>query len=187
MNTHYIDLFVDMDGVMARWNPSASVEETWQKGYFLNREPDLDVIYALSTVWWRLSGLVRFHVLSAVYNDDFAEEKRQWLRRATPDIWDSVLFVPYNEDKSKVVPADSKKAILLDDFTKNLIRWTAAGDRFSGIKYLNGLNDTHGTWSGSRVGKCSKGVLADDLTELLMRYYTEAMDYDFRTNERFER
>ena len=38
-----IKLFVDMDGVLAVWNPTATLNDTHQPGYFINRDIEVCV------------------------------------------------------------------------------------------------------------------------------------------------
>ena len=43
-------VYIDMDGVLCRWNTEASVEDTFEDGYFLGREEETavkDMILAL--------------------------------------------------------------------------------------------------------------------------------------------
>lgn len=132
-------IYFDMDGVLAKWNEFASVEETQVPGYFLAREPEPHAIV-----------LVRFlkkigldvRILSAVYPNGFAEkEKKAWLE--SHDLSDiPVVFVPYGADKysyiDKSVLSDGM-AILIDDFKKNLLEWRGHGG--IAIKFYNGIND----------------------------------------------
>ena len=40
-------IFIDMDGVLAKWNTEASFEDTFEKGYFLDRLPQENMIAAV--------------------------------------------------------------------------------------------------------------------------------------------
>ena len=141
-------IFFDMDGVLAKWDTETAVEDTFLPGYFLNREPDHLMISALD-------GLVRcgydVEVLSAVYPGAvYRIEKEDWLWKYGISV--KHTFLPCGENKANYVSlADGQKAILIDDYTRNLVAWECTGDRFIGIKYLNGVNNTNGTWSGFRV------------------------------------
>ena len=35
-----IKLYIDMDGCIAKWNSEASIEETFEPGYFAGLEPE---------------------------------------------------------------------------------------------------------------------------------------------------
>ncbi len=131
MNT----IYVDMDGVLARWNEKASEEETHEKGYFLNREAENAAI-----------GLVRklvnngfdVRILSSVYLDEHSKaEKREWLDiHGLNDI--PAIFVPYGENKDEHIAVEGIP-VLIDDYSKNLKSWEKKG--FTAIKFMNGINN----------------------------------------------
>ena len=59
------------------------------------------------------------------------------------------MFVPCGTDKSVVVPGRIKHDdYLLDDYTKNLSEWEPPA---RGIKLINGINHTNGTWQGDKI------------------------------------
>lgn len=132
-------IYFDMDGVLAKWNENASVEETQVPGYFIAREPEQNVIRLVKFL--KSLGL-DVRILSAVYPNGFAEkEKKVWLKRN--DLGDiPAVFVPYGADKyayiDKSVLSDGM-AILIDDFKKNLLEWRGHGG--IAVKFYNGIND----------------------------------------------
>ncbi len=142
MKTKY---YIDMDGVLAKWNAEASAEDTFEKGYFLTREPDEK---AIRYVQGLLDTGKDVCILSHAYQNGYAEpEKQAWLQEyGLGDV--PAIFVPYGTPKLEYVrlPVDTLN-ILVDDFTKNLREWEA-GKNCQGIKYYNGINGTHGTWRG---------------------------------------
>ena len=127
-------IFIDMDGVIARWNEKASEEETHQKLYFLNREPEESSVELIKKLQ-KAGFLLCF--LSSVYIDDHSIfEKNTWLdQRGFENI--PRIFVPYGESKSDYIPKG--KHILIDDYSKNLMQWIEAGG--IAIKFFNGINN----------------------------------------------
>lgn len=142
MKTKY---YIDMDGVLAKWNTEASAEDTFEEGYFLRREPDKKAIRYVQDL---LDDGKDVCILSHAYQNGYAEpEKKVWLQEyGLGDV--PAIFVPYGTPKLEYVqlPMDTRN-ILVDDFTKNLREWEA-GNNCEGIKYYNGINGTHGTWQG---------------------------------------
>ena len=134
-------LYFDMDGVLAKWDPTSSIEDTYQSGYFLEREEE-------TTVKELILGLMRdgyaVSILSAAYEEGTAkQDKKKWLENhGLGEV--PAVFVPYGADKNDYVAPG--KQVLLDDFSKNLHAWEKAGN--TGVKFLNGINGTHGTWKG---------------------------------------
>jgi len=163
-------LFVDMDGTLAVFNKVETLEELYTRGYFLHLAPHLNVINAIKHILEK-EHAVRVHILSAVLTDsDYAlEEKNAWLDRYLPEIRpERRLFTPCGEDKKEHIPGGITKAdFLLDDYTHNLNRWEPLG---CGIKLLNGINNTRGTWMGDRVRFDSPpAVLSQNILYILRR------------------
>ena len=138
-----------MDGVLARWNQNASIEEVAAKGYFLAREAESIIINAAKRLMEKKDCEV--FILSSVFKDDHSiYEKNEWLNRQKLGVpYKNRLFVPYGESKSiflaetvGIKPDD----VLIDDFTKNLNEWHGIG-----IKFRNHCNGTKGTWKGYSV------------------------------------
>ena len=140
-----VKVFVDLDGVLARWNAEASVEDTFTPGFFLTREPEPEAIAAVRLM--REKGL-DVYILSCVYQNGLAEpEKDVWLAKAgLSDI--PRIFVPYGKRKSDYA-GTADVSVLLDDYSRNLHEWKAEGN--IGCKFYNGINGTHGTWDGYSV------------------------------------
>lgn len=135
-------IYVDMDGVLAKWNSSASEEEVAARNYFLNREPEqtiIDAVAALAQEGYDVK------ILSAAYTVRACWEKRQWLdQNGLAGV--EAIFVPYGEPKSEYV--DSENGILIDDFGKNLAEWNGTA-----IKFYNGINGRNGTQYRYRIYK----------------------------------
>ncbi len=130
---HY---YVDMDGVLAKWNADASEEETHEHGYFINREAELS---AVALVRLLIDAGKKVHILSSVYEDDHsAREKREWLDSVGLKDVDAI-FVPYGEDKNQYVDAEGSLPVLIDDYSKNLTAWESM--KYLAIKFMNGFNN----------------------------------------------
>lgn len=139
-----IVIYVDMDGVLAKWDQDASLEETYMPGFFLSRRPEYVMIEAVKCLV-RLGMDVR--ILSSAYNNGHAAvEKASWLKEYGLDI--PRCFVPYGEKKADYIDQENIN-ILIDDYSKNLHQWKAEGN--IGFKFYNGINGNHGTWHGYSV------------------------------------
>lgn len=157
-------LYVDMDGVLAKWDPNASIEDTYQSGYFLEREEEeavKEMILALMQDGYSVS------ILSAAYEEGTAKaDKREWLRaHGLGDV--PVTFVPYGQDKNEYVAPGNQ--ILLDDFSRNLHAWESAGK--TGVKFMNGINGTKGTWKGYLL---TNRMTAEQMTTIMKAVAAEA-------------
>lgn len=137
-----VHLYIDMDGVLAKWNTCDSIEDTFQQGYFLSREPETEIVKLIFLL--NRAG-INTRILTAVYQNGYAaKEKKQWLRDL--GIHNEVVMVPYGESKHAYVSDDGLN-ILLDDYSKNLTEWVSDGSKV-GVKFFNGINGNYGTWKG---------------------------------------
>ena len=139
-------VFVDMDGVLAKWDTTASLEDTYTAGYFARREEEVRITALIRML---VASGHKVAILSAVYPaGTAAAEKHGWLDMiGLPDI--RRIFVPYGEDKHRYIPELSEPMILVDDYSRNLHAWQQAGH--IAVKYYNGINGTHGTWKGRAI------------------------------------
>ena len=138
-----IRFFVDMDGVLAKWE-NVSIEETHEAGYFASREADDDAIELVGELKKRSSEEcdVEVKILTSTYEDDHSEaEKRNWVvAEKIPVPQEDIICVPYGKDKFEYV--EEKEGILnvlIDDYGKNLKAWEDHG--FFAVKYYNGINN----------------------------------------------
>lgn len=139
--------YVDMDGCIVKWNPDASLEDTFKPGYFANREPDLKLILTIKRL---IAAGQEVVVLTAVYEDDHSrQDKLIWLKKYGLENV-KVIFVPYGKRKIDYIDTTNCICILIDDFSKNLFEWVS-NDFCYGIKYMNGINGTKGTWDSFMV------------------------------------
>ena len=144
-------VFVDMDGVLARWDTTASLEDTYKDGYFSKREEEPKIKELIRTL---IACGHKVAILSAVYpTGTAAADKDGWLdEHGLPDV--RRIFVPYGKDKHDYIPKLDEPMVLLDDFSQNLHTWEQAGH--IGVKFLNGINGTHGTWKGCSIDRGMK-------------------------------
>lgn len=142
-------IFVDMDGVIAKWNSEVSLEEVAMPGYFRSVAQNVTMVEAVKKLLAREE--VEVFILSHVLRDNHSiADKNFWLNNVLPDI-DTAhrIYVPYGIAKCEFLENHIRlfsDDVLLDDFSVNLHTWHGVG-----IKVLNGINGTHGTWRGYRV------------------------------------
>lgn len=167
--TSKVNLFVDMDGTIAHWRrPKEKYwdingdvkyfhqDDIYDKGYFAMLPPEKEVVEAVKKIISEDNG-IEVYILSAVEKNSptALADKKQWLDRNFKDI-------PIPEENRIFMPCGTRKAdylnleltdcnILLDDYTRNLQEFTTGRVNNLGIKLVNGINDTHGSWKGDRV------------------------------------
>ncbi|NCE98118.1 JAB domain-containing protein [Emergencia sp. 1XD21-10] len=144
-------LFLDIDGTLAVFTPVDTMETLYEKGYFENLAPHENVIEGVK-LFLRENPETEVFVLSSVLADSLyaEEEKQKWLDKYLPEI-DAAhrLFPPCGQDKADYVPGGIRNTdILLDDYSLNLHAWNENG---AGIKLLNGINGTKGSWRGAVI------------------------------------
>ena len=146
-------IFVDMDGTLAKWN-NVEFEQLYEKGYYRNLEPNQDILNEVNELIKQGEDV---YILSCYLKDSkyALQEKKQWCQEYLPNLSeDKYVFVPFGESKAKVFDKRGLSPItnhdyLIDDYTKNLLEWKEMGG--IGVKYLNGINHTKGTWQGFRL------------------------------------
>ena len=150
-------IFVDMDGTLAKWN-NVEFEQLYEKGYYRNLEPNRNIVDEVNSL---ISQKEDIYILSCYLADSkFAlKEKIEWCKEFLPNLSeDKYIFVPFGTSKAKVFDERGLSPItnhdyLIDDYTKNLLEWKEMGG--IGVKYLNGINHTKGTWQGLRINEKS--------------------------------
>lgn len=145
-------LFIDMDGTLAKWN-NVEFEQLFEQGYYRNLEPNNDILIDLN---WLIEQGEDVYILSCVLPDSkyALDEKKEWLKQYVPALSEEkYIFVPYGENKADYLKEHyspiTNKDYLIDDYTKNLIEWKEYGG--IGVKYINGINHTRGTWDGLMI------------------------------------
>ena len=143
-------LFVDMDGTLAEFKTVDTLETLYEKDYFLHLKPNENVLGAIKQLI--ADNDFDVYILSAYLTDSryALEEKNAWLDKYLPELpQEKRLFVPCGTDKSVAVPGLIRPDdYLLDDYTNNLSEWEPPA---KGIKLINGINHTNGTWQGDKI------------------------------------
>lgn len=143
-------LFVDMDGTLAEFKTVDTLETLYEKDYFLHLKPNENVLGAIKQLI--ADNDFDVYILSAYLTDSryALEEKNARLDKYLPELpQEKRLFVPCGTDKSVAVPGLIRPDdYLLDDYTKNLSEWEPPA---KGIKLINGINHTNGTWQGDKI------------------------------------
>ena len=143
-------LFVDMDGVLAKWKPAKIMEQICEKNWFLSMDAQTNVVDAIR-------GLAEdgeeVYILSAGPESEYAViEKNAWLDNVLPEIGvEHRIFSRLGRSKTDFVPLGVQPDdVLLDDYSANLHDWSGIG-----VKVLNGVNGSNGTWA-ARGGRFVK-------------------------------
>ncbi len=157
-------IFVDMDGVLAKFQQVDTLEVLYEEGYFLNLPPQRSVVDAVRRLV--ADSDVEVFILSSVLSDSAyaLQEKNAWLDTYLPEIdQQHRIFPPCGDNKRDYIPSGLRSSdCLLDDYTYNLANWEPPA---KGIKLLNGINHTKGTWKGDMV---SHELSGDDLYRELL-------------------
>ena len=161
-------LFVDMDGTLAEFQSVDTLETLYERGYFANLQPINSVIEAIKKINDEEPNIEVF-ILSAVLSDsEFAlKEKNEWLDKYIPQIDNSHrIFTECGKCKNDYIQGGvSNKDFLLDDYTMNLNEWEPPA---VGIKLLNGINGTKGTWTKKKVSYDKESsVLSEDICNII--------------------
>ncbi len=142
-------LLTDMDGVVVKFNTSASIEDLYSDKYFFKQEPMENVVQALILLQTADNG-IRVGVVTKFLEGSHAkEDKDSWLDKYLSVIPpEDRFYCPYSMRKEDVIRKDIlvQSPTLLDDFTPELKDWNGKA-----IKLYNGINGTKGTWHGYSV------------------------------------
>lgn len=146
-------VFFDMDGVLNVWEVGTHIDVVAAPGYMKRREPIRSMVEAsrlLSEKGYEV------WVASAVLPYEHSiPDKKYWLEQYCPWIPDGrQIFIPYGTEKSKILQKNvdiSSGDVFLDDYTQNLEDLRQASLSLECVKVLNGINDTHHSWDGSRI------------------------------------
>jgi len=162
-----MQFYFDMDGTVSEWRPTSTIEDLYSKGYFLSLKPYMEIVNAAQSL--AFAGVDVF-ILSCYLSDSkyALEEKNAWIDRHMPFVKkENRLFIPYGQSKTQYVQALHKislEDVLIDDFSVNLHEWAAVGGL--GVKSMNEINGTKGTWQGIRI---TKKTATDILLGLISR------------------
>ena len=171
-------LFVDMDGTLAEFkkihidvNELEDIQTAKERlqeilrapGYFRSLAPQTNVVEAVRHL--AEGGEIEVFIITCYLEHCSAlYEKNEWLDKYLPVIdKEHRIFVPDGKNKSCYVPGNvNKNDFLLDDYTYNLCDWSVFG---TGIKLLNGINSTKGSWQDSAL---SYDRTPEELTNAIM-------------------
>ena len=138
-------ILMDLDGTLYPWIPCGE----WEKpGYYFG----LQVVQTMRELARRLKDEpgVEFKFCTCYPSPHAYEEKKAALRRDFGFLRDDeIILVPYGQNKFDYVETEGRVTCLIDDYSPNLRDAEAKG--VIGIKAMNGLNGTKGTWEGSRI------------------------------------
>lgn len=161
-------LYVDMDGTLAVFKPVDTLETLYEKDYFINLEPQQAVVDAVRKIIAEHPE-IEVHIMSSVLSDSryALQEKNAWLDKYLPEIdMEHRIFPPCGEDKKNYVRNGlTPEDYLLDDYSVNLNSWEPPA---RGIKILNGINATKGSWTSDRL-RFDKApeILADNIVSIV--------------------
>lgn len=147
-------IFVDMDGTLAKWN-NVEFEQLFEEGYYRNLEPNQELLDEVNSLIRQGEDI---YILSAYLTEsEYAKkEKQEWVKQYLPELKEEKqIFVPYGTNKAEYLKEHyspiTNQDYLVDDYTKNLLEWKEYGG--IGVKYLNGINHTRGTWQGLMINE----------------------------------
>ncbi len=135
-------IYVDMDGTIALWQSDKTLEEICKPGYFKYLPAMASSVGAINILLQ--DDQFEIFILSSIMCEHAKIDKNIWLDGHLPTL-DAAhrIFVPYGANKADYIGETREDDILIDDLTQNLHQWRGVG-----IKMLNGINGTKGTWKG---------------------------------------
>ena len=147
-------IFVDMDGVLAAFNPNATEDQLYEPGYFRTRPAEEEMLGVIRKLIEDRENEV--FILSCVPPSIFERakaEKDAWLDEHLPEVkqW-ARIFIPCGKDKVDAVKLKDSLCrydVLLDDHSPNCRAWQEHNG--TAIKILNGINGNGGSYTGSRA------------------------------------
>lgn len=179
MNNKFQRLFVDMDGTLAVFRSVDTLEKLYEKDYFANLEPQMNVIDGIRHII-RNNPNIEVFVLSAVLSDSpyAVPEKNEWLDKYLPEVdAEHRLYPACGESKKEFLKGSyggvRSDDFLLDDYSKNLHEWEPPA---KGIKVMNGINGKNGTWTKDKVSiECDGNTFAECVVNIMQR---RSQEYD---------
>ena len=155
-----INIFFDMDGVLAEYRENCNEIDMQQEGYFATLAPFWNVINAFKKMYLSLKDrCVNVYVLTKVYPNTFkysVNEKVLWKNQYMPFLSDENFIMVDGEvlQKSQAIKQKlgldiDETCILIDDYNANLFEWQSNGG--IAVKYVNGVNDKNKSFIGERL------------------------------------
>ena len=160
-------LYVDMDGTLAVFKVVDHLEQLYAPDYFRDLEPHENVVEAIRLL--QRTNQYDIYIMSSVLSDSphALQEKNEWLDQHLPEIpAEKRIFPPCGKNKLSYVPGGVRKNdCLLDDYSQNLRAWEPPA---VGVKLMNGINGTRGSWQGRRIQyDVPPTTMADELQKMI--------------------
>ena len=149
------NIYLDLDGTCNRFE-YVGPDVYSDPDYYRNRPVQKQFVDGLKKLSEQKN--YTFYVVSSkLQGNGFKEAKDDWSEKHLPFVKsENRIYVDYGESKlegiRKHLSSQGKsisKGIMLDDYTKNL--WEFNGTEILPVKVLNGINDTHRSWTGLRM------------------------------------
>lgn len=137
-----INIYCDMDGVLANFEKEHNAKNRYatEKGFFAKLEPINENIQAIKEL---LELGYNVNVLSASPNKNADRDKFLWLAKYLPNLTvANIIFCRNGENKAHYVK-NMTNALLIDDYSKNLIQWKSLGGKV--LKVVNDYDNEIGT------------------------------------------
>jgi 5'(3')-deoxyribonucleotidase len=161
-------LFIDMDGVLARFHDEENFTELMYKsGFFINLKPFKNAVEAVKQ--FVKNPDFEVFIISSPLNETALAEKKKWIDWHLPEISnDHRLFPKYEQSKADFIwqkfNGICKNDILFDDYNRNLQEWhKIGGTAIMCVNNTSHLRPKGMKWSGEIVSNdanCEK-IIAD--------------------------